>query len=153
MQFENRSLFDDDAFIEQQQCESEPVVSQSDQQQVVIESVTAQESITVSEEQDGQFIQVHSEVDVVFTTDRLNDQQMTFIDEDEWWKNEWKGMPEFIQADGLPWKTIYVHFRSHDDLKEFSNLLQQQILTSTPSIWYPPKERRNTIAYAYVNES
>ncbi len=79
--------------------------------------------------------------------------QLSFVDPDKWWKEHWVGMPEFIQEDALPWKSMYIHFRSWDDLKEFSRIIEQRMTADTPSIWYPemPKEKR--MHMGYVDES
>ena len=36
--------------------------------------------------------------------------QLAFFDKDEYWKEHWQDMPEFIQNDLMPWKTLQVHF-------------------------------------------
>ena len=53
---------------------------------------------------------------------------------------EWKGMPEMGDtAKGI--KQILVHFETEGSIKEFSNLIGQQIGEKTKYIWYPQKER------------
>lgn len=81
------------------------------------------------------------------------DGQLSFVDSDEWWKEHWVGMPEFIQEDASPWKSMYIHFRNREDLKEFSEIITQRLTADTPSIWYPemPKEKR--MHMGYVDES
>ena len=58
------------------------------------------------------------------------------------WRSEWKGMPEFVQEDLTPWKSIYVHFACPEDMEKFSELVgqglkTQQITKYTQGIWYP----------------
>lgn len=79
------------------------------------------------------------------------DGQMSFVDSDEWWKEHWVGMPEFVQDDATPWKSIYVHFRCYEDLQEFAELINQRITSDTPSIWHPlmPREKRMHMGYIY----
>lgn len=67
-------------------------------------------------------------------------QQMDLFKVEEWWEKEWKGMPEFVQKDLTPHKTIYVHFENIKDLEEFSKLVGQNISMSTRSIWFPQAE-------------
>ena len=53
------------------------------------------------------------------------------------WKEEWQGMPEFIQEDQEPFKTISVHFEKQEDVDAFAKLVDQKINTKTHFIWYP----------------
>lgn len=84
---------------------------------------------------------------------QMVDGQLSFVDPDEWWKEHWVGMPEFVQEDAKPWKSMYIHFRSWDDMKEFSSIIAQRMTADTSSIWYPemPKEKR--MHMGYVDES
>lgn len=81
------------------------------------------------------------------------DGQMSFVDSDEWWKEHWVGMPEFIQNDTTPWKSLYVHFRCIEDLREFAELIQQRITRDTPSVWHPVMPREKRICMGYIYES
>ena len=58
----------------------------------------------------------------------------------DWWREHWVGMPEFIQDDLTPWKSIAVHFESRADLAAFSKLVEQTLTERTRSIWYPEAE-------------
>ena len=54
----------------------------------------------------------------------------------------WVGMPEFVQEENAPFKTIYLHFRNEEDFKDFvkkySNVDDEQTITrKTKSMWYP----------------
>lgn len=53
------------------------------------------------------------------------------------WKKEWQDMPEFKHDNLYPFKTIKVHFANIEDIKKFSELLNQVITTDTKSIWFP----------------
>lgn len=46
-------------------------------------------------------------------------------------------MPEFVQNDLMPFKTIYVHFESKIDMESFAELVEQTLTMNTKSIWYP----------------
>lgn len=81
------------------------------------------------------------------------DGQLSFVDPDGWWKEHWVGMPEFVQEDAKPWKSMYIHFRSLDDLKEFSSIVAQRMTADTPSIWYPEMPREKRMHMGYVDES
>lgn len=52
----------------------------------------------------------------------------------------WVGMPEFRQEDQKPFKTLYVHFRTEDDYKEFADVIGQILTKKTKSIWHPKNE-------------
>lgn len=132
MQFENCELF---CMTDDEQKKSADVKSDA-----INGSTVEQEAAVIIEQ------------DVTLTQDRLNSSQITFIDDHEWWKAEWIGMPEFIQEDASPYKTVYVHFRTRDDLDAFIELVQQRIGMKTKSIWFPKKEWRKTSEFAYVNE-
>ena len=60
-----------------------------------------------------------------------------FFDIPERWEDEWQGMPEFIQEDQSPFKTIFVHFENREDMLLFAELVDQRLTTKTQSIWYP----------------
>ncbi len=53
--------------------------------------------------------------------------QIPLIDVGEWWQEYWKGMPEFVQKDLAPWKTIYVHFENREGMEAFSKLVDQYV--------------------------
>lgn len=55
----------------------------------------------------------------------------------KYWEDEWQGMPEFIQNDLQSFKSIIVHFKDINDLKDFAKLVEQNIGIKTKSIWYP----------------
>jgi hypothetical protein len=52
----------------------------------------------------------------------------------------WVGMPEFSQDDQKPFKTLYVHFRSEEDYKDFADKISQICTKKTKSIWHPKNE-------------
>jgi len=106
--------------------------------------VQAQESTAVT------VVMGDGDVDIV--DDRLNPDQLAFIDFDEWWKIEWQGMPEFVQDDNLPCKTLVVNFPCRDDMVAFAELIGQRITADTPSVWFPKKDRVRRIDVAYIDE-
>jgi hypothetical protein len=58
----------------------------------------------------------------------------------ESWEEAWKGMPEFVQEDLSPYKSIYVHFENREDVEKFAKLVAQTITMNTRAIWYPAAE-------------
>ena len=70
------------------------------------------------------------------------------------WKKLWKGMPEFEQEDNPTYKTIYVHFRTESDYKDFAKLVNQNISNKTKSIWHPALDRtQNSLLRWVVDDS
>lgn len=63
--------------------------------------------------------------------------QQPLFDRGEWWEEHWRGMPEFVQDDLSPYKTVYVHFESREDMDAFSALVGQRLTMDTRSIYYP----------------
>jgi len=75
------------------------------------------------------------------------------FDNTEEWKNEWKGMPEFTQEKkNKPYKELTVRFRNMDDLKRFSELINQKLTFKTKSIWFPEISRGLDANKIYINE-
>jgi hypothetical protein len=66
--------------------------------------------------------------------------QLGLFGDIEWWEPYWRGMPEFVQKDLEPAKTIYVHFESPADVAAFATLVGQRVGMATRSIWYPEAE-------------
>ena len=72
-------------------------------------------------------------------------------DPKDWWKEYWKGMPEFVQEDLEPYRTLHVHFESAEDVEKFAQLIQQDISPKKASIWFPeadpPLRTKNRMYY------
>lgn len=66
---------------------------------------------------------------------------------------EWQGMPEFHQEDKTAFKSIIVHFDSHDNVKNFAELVAQTITDKTKFIWYPKKERADLLSVVSSEQS
>lgn len=62
-------------------------------------------------------------------------------------------MPEFVQNDLTPVKTIYVHFETLQDMAAFAVLVDQPITTNTRSIWYPEAEIGRFADKRYIDGS
>jgi len=91
------------------------------------------------------------ELDTTLSEERTG--QMAFIDSNEWWKVEWQGMPEFVQDNLRPWKTLNVHFLSREDMLAFAVLVQQKMTNETRAMWYPESVRKKHIHLAYMDEA
>jgi hypothetical protein len=76
----------------------------------------------------------------------------TLFDVDPLWREEWQGMPEFVQEDLTSKRKIIVHFRNDDDVKAFSHLIGQKITPKQKSLWFPEMEIRRYRHMRYVDE-
>ena len=65
------------------------------------------------------------------------------------WKDEWQGMPEFIQEDMEPVQQIIISFGSYDDVKDFAKLLDQNLTYKTKSVWFPAVKKGQFVDYVY----
>ena len=82
-----------------------------------------------------------------------SDNQLQLFKFKEWWEEHWQDMPEFVQNDEMPFRTIKVHFRNHSDVKDFLELLGIKVTNKTLSIWFPQTTVRNNLKYQYIDES
>lgn len=66
---------------------------------------------------------------------------------------EWRGMPEFENKDAFgAVATLKVHFASQEALREFSNLIGQNVNDHTPYIWFPRQQKENLKQYQVIDE-
>jgi spore coat polysaccharide biosynthesis protein SpsF (cytidylyltransferase family) len=78
----------------------------------------------------------------------------TLFDVDESWKEEWVGMPEFVQEQVKePYAKIIVTLDTKEDLEFFSKIINQKLTKKTKSIRYPQVERGIHANKLYINES
>jgi len=66
-------------------------------------------------------------------------------------KEEWLDMPEFVQENLEPKKTLYVHFDDLVYLEEFSKLVNQKITEQTKYIWFPKSDNVKPSDYKYID--
>lgn len=69
--------------------------------------------------------------------DELNRSQLALFEMKLDWKEQWKGMPAFLQNDLLASETVIVNFRNREDRIAFAKLIDQRITPETRSLWYP----------------
>jgi hypothetical protein len=79
-------------------------------------------------------------------------EQQPLFEKGEWWEEHWKGMPEFVQKQIEPFKTVYVHFENRADMESFARLINQQLTLNTKSIWYPEAEINDFSKIKYISE-
>lgn len=78
--------------------------------------------------------------------------QPPLIDLRPFWEHEWVGMPEFIQDDLTPVRSIIVHFETEADAQAFETLVDQPIGETLKSIWYPEAEITRMADKRYADE-
>lgn len=71
----------------------------------------------------------------------------------EWWENYWRDMPEFVQEDLQPLKSLLINFATREDMDAFARLVGQRITPNTKSIWYPKAEIGRYANKRYADES
>lgn len=84
--------------------------------------------------------------------DLFNELGYTDIDQ-ELWRKEWQGMPEFIQEDKEPYRSLLVHFESEKDFNDFQKLVEQKLTAITKYIWYPKLKIIEVVNKKYIDES
>jgi len=65
---------------------------------------------------------------------------------------EWGGMRSYLN-DPKAHRTLIVHFKTPEALKDFLERIGQSITDDTKCIWHPKAERQNLKELAYVSES
>lgn len=71
------------------------------------------------------------------------------VDEPE---TEWQGMPEFVQNDEMPKRTLKVHFDHEKDVQTFAKCVGQKITDKTKFIWFPFKEKSVLKSRRYISD-
>jgi hypothetical protein len=80
-------------------------------------------------------------------------QLSVFDQNDEKWKSEWVGMPEFVQQKKEPYAKIIIRFENEKDLQDFATLIGQSLTKKTKSIWFPFKSHWGGIKKLWIDES
>ena len=78
--------------------------------------------------------------------------QIALLDVEEYWRSQWKGMPEFCQDDLTPERSILIHFESDADVQAFAAAIQQSIGPNLKSVWYPEAEITRYADKRYVTD-
>ena len=80
----------------------------------------------------------------------MNKQKKLFEEEEEHWTKEWQDMPEYVQEDKGAIKSIVVNFETAEHMKQFSELIGQNITFKTRGIFYPVVKK---VKKFYTDES
>jgi len=69
----------------------------------------------------------------------IEEAQTELFQDFEPWKQQWIGMPEFVQNTTEPYASVYVRFSCEEDMKDFSRLIGQEVTKGkeAKSIWHP----------------
>jgi len=70
-------------------------------------------------------------------------------------RDEWQGMPEFVQEDKEAAYKVMVNFRTKDDVIAFEQAVGQSIGDASrqaASIWYPEQERERRVHLGYASD-
>jgi hypothetical protein len=68
-------------------------------------------------------------------------------------KEEWVGMPEFVQNKKEPFSKIVLRFETEEDLNDFAKLIGQKLTPKTKSLWFPHKPHIKPYVRRWVDES
>lgn len=72
--------------------------------------------------------------------------------QDHDWTEHWHGMPDFVQKDKPPHKTVIVHFRDDEGYSDFQKRLEQDLTYKTKSLWHPKLEIDDNTLKRWIEE-
>lgn len=75
--------------------------------------------------------------------------------ETKWWRDIWRGMPEWIQTENPTWKDIKVLFRGPDEFDMFRRLLglSDRVTRNAASFWFPEEAPIDMTQWRIVDEA
>jgi len=114
-----------------------------------VQRVDAANSARVSE--DG------PRVEIVADDDSSDDRREApaVVPERQWWWDVWRGMPEYVQRNIGPWKTVKIHVRDREDFERLQKQLGVKLNTTKnnmPACWFPPSPELPEDSWRYVDE-
>ena len=74
------------------------------------------------------------------------------LEQFEFWRKEWKDMPEFKMEDLTAEFSLKINFETIEDVKRFSRLVRQTINSTTKSIWFPEVRITRFMNKRYIDE-
>jgi len=69
------------------------------------------------------------------------EKQIKLFDDETFWDKEWVDMPSFSMKPEIPLHTIKLHFKTDEDMVEFSRLIGQEVKKSKENYWFPKLNR------------
>jgi hypothetical protein len=76
--------------------------------------------------------------------------QLALFDKGKWWHDYWKQMPEFVQRDLTPLRTIQVRFENAGSVGHFAQRMGYSLTEKTKSVWFPNSESDCFLNKRYV---
>lgn len=73
--------------------------------------------------------------------------------DNDWWREHWVGMPEFVQEQQREYAKLIIRFRSEEDLQDFAKIIGQKLNAKSQCTWHPELKRNTTTTKRYVDES
>ena len=70
----------------------------------------------------------------------MKPEQQFLVDIRQPWEVEWVGMPEYVNEDMTPYRSITIHFATEFDVENFAKFIGQTITKKTKSLWFPNAE-------------
>ena len=67
--------------------------------------------------------------------------QGKLFEEENFWEKEWKDMPSFSMTPEVPLHSIRLHFKTEEDMRDFSELISQDVKKSKENYWFPKLNR------------
>lgn len=74
------------------------------------------------------------------------------VDVNSKWKEHWIDMPEYIQNEEHPFRTVHFHFENEKDYQDFSSLIDQELTEKTNSIWHPKRNITKNMLLRWVDK-
>lgn len=100
----------------------------------------------------GRIVPIEAVAPEQLPNDEVLEGQTAFIELEESWRAEWQNMPEYVQQDLTPWKSLLVHFASREDLLIFAQLTGQHLNSDTVFMWYPPQKPLEMSDKRYIDQ-
>lgn len=77
--------------------------------------------------------------------------QDNLFEVDPAWKEEWVGMPEFVQDNLEGVRKLVIHFKTDEDVIRFAKLIGQKITPKQRALWFPPIPNRRYADKRYID--
>lgn len=68
-------------------------------------------------------------------------------------RKEWQNMPEFHQANIVPYKEIILRFENQENIDKFSSITGLRITEDTKYLWYPKTPIETYMDKRYIDET
>jgi len=79
-------------------------------------------------------------------------EQLSMLDIDDKWREEWKNMPEYKLTRVVPVRVIKINLKTEEDVKKFEELIGQKLYPNRENYWYPGLNESMTSDLIYVDD-